>query len=99
MDDAGRDEMQCVRLVADFDGVAGVVTALVARDHVEALGQEVNDLALALIAPLRADDYDDHSFQFSVFSFVFRVAGGGAVGALFKLKTKKYTLSFFSFVC
>ena len=85
MDDAGGDEVQRVRLVADFDGVAGVVTALVARDHVEALGQEVNDLALALVAPLRADDYDDHSFQFSVFSFQRLVSSrrGGACARRF----------------
>src|SRR5947209_18693890 len=69
MDDARRYEMQRVRLLADFDGVAGVVTALIARDHVEALGEEVNDLALAFVAPLRADDDNYHSFQFSVFSF------------------------------
>ena len=41
------------------DGVARVVAALIARHHVEALGEQVNDLALALVAPLRADDDDD----------------------------------------
>src|SRR5215218_404694 len=50
VDDARGDEVQRVRLVADLDGVPGVVAALVARDHVEALGQQVDDLALALVA-------------------------------------------------
>ena len=44
------------RLVADDDRVAGVVAALVAGDDVEPLGQQVDDLALALVAPLGADD-------------------------------------------
>ena len=41
--------------VAD-DRVAGVVAALEAHDHVRLLGEQVDDLALALIAPLGADD-------------------------------------------
>jgi hypothetical protein len=35
------------------------VPALIARHDVEAFGQKVNDLALAFIAPLRADDNDN----------------------------------------
>ena len=46
-------------LVADLHRVPRVVAALIARHHVEALGQQIDDLALALVAPLRADDYDD----------------------------------------
>ena len=42
--------------VAD-DRVAGVVAALVADDHVGPLGEQVDDLALALVAPLGADDH------------------------------------------
>jgi hypothetical protein len=37
--------------------MAGVVAALVPRDHVRPLRQEVNDLSLAFIAPLGADYY------------------------------------------
>ena len=37
------------------DGVAGVVAALVAGDDVEPLGEQVDDLALPLVAPLGAD--------------------------------------------
>ena len=43
--------------VAD-DRVAGVVAALEAHDRVGALGEQVGDLALALVAPLGAD-YDE----------------------------------------
>ena len=42
-------------LAVDDDGVAGVVAALVADDHVHLLGEEVGELALALVAPLGAD--------------------------------------------
>ena len=43
-------------LVAVDDGVAGVVAALVAGHDVEPLRQQVDDLALPLVAPLGADD-------------------------------------------
>ena len=56
VEDAARDEPQLVGLVADHERVAGVVPALVAGDDVGALGEEVDDLALALVAPLRPDD-------------------------------------------
>ena len=44
---------------ADHQRVAGVVAALEARDRGGALGQQVDDLALAFIAPLGADDDDE----------------------------------------
>ena len=81
VDDARRYEVQGVGLVADFDGVARVVAALIARDEVETLREQVNNLALALVAPLRADDYDNHSFQFSVFGFQSLVFGRRAMSA------------------
>jgi hypothetical protein len=39
--------------------MAGVVTALEPRHSGSALGQEVDNLAFAFIAPLRADDDDE----------------------------------------
>ena len=39
--------------------------ALVARDDVEALGQQIDDFALAFVAPLRAEnDYIAHFLLF-----------------------------------
>jgi hypothetical protein len=35
----------------------GVVAALETRDRADALGQQVDDLAFAFVAPLRAEDY------------------------------------------
>ena len=57
VEDAARHEPQLVGLVADHERVAGVVAALVAGDDVGPLGQQVDDLALALVAPLGAHDH------------------------------------------
>ena len=40
--------------------MARIVTALVTDDDVEALSQKIDDLALAFIAPLGANDCDNH---------------------------------------
>ena len=50
-------QRQLVGLVADDERVAGVVAALEAHDDVGALRQPVDDLALALVAPLGADHH------------------------------------------
>ena len=54
--DAGRNQVQDRLVAIDDHGVAGIVAALVASDDVGVLGQKVDDLPLALIAPLRSDD-------------------------------------------
>src|SRR5215469_18342138 len=51
-------QVQSVALVADHDRVTGVVAALVAHDVVDAVTEYVGCLALAFIAPLRADDHN-----------------------------------------
>ena len=55
--DARGQQRQLVDRAVDDQRVPGVVPALEARDHVGALGQPVDDLALALVAPLGADDH------------------------------------------
>jgi hypothetical protein len=57
--DARGNQRQYVLLTADHQRVSGVVAALEARDGSRALHQQVDDLALAFIAPLRADDDDE----------------------------------------
>ena len=45
--------------------MAGIMAALEADDDVGLLGQPVDDLALALVAPLRTDDhYISHTYNF-----------------------------------
>ena len=55
-EDAGGHEVQDELLAADEDGVAGVVAAGGADHEVGALRQHVDDLALAFVAPLGADE-------------------------------------------
>ena len=62
--DAARDQLEDVFLLADEDGVAGIVPALIARDDIELLGEEIDDLPFTLVAPLGAqDDYVSHVVQ------------------------------------
>ena len=57
-EDPGRDQVQREGLpVRQHHGVARVVAALVAHDPLDALAVEVGRLALALVAPLRADEH------------------------------------------
>ena len=56
--DARGKQRELVGLVADDERVAGVMAALEAHDHVGAARQPVDDLALAFVAPLGADDGD-----------------------------------------
>jgi hypothetical protein len=55
---AGGDERQDRLLAADHERVARVVPALEPGDRGGPLGEQVDDLALALVAPLGADDHD-----------------------------------------
>src|SRR5262249_4355069 len=57
-DDAGGQQAELEGAVADDQRVAGVVAALEADDDVGPLRQPVDDLALALVAPLGADHRD-----------------------------------------
>jgi hypothetical protein len=58
MENSARDLMKDERLVPDLDGVPGVGAALIANYPVGALRENINELALALVSPLGADDDD-----------------------------------------
>src|SRR5579859_1459822 len=60
MEDARGHELELELAVLGDYGVPRVVAALRADDHVRALGQVVDDLSFALVAPLAADQNDDH---------------------------------------
>ena len=55
--DARRQRMQLVDRAVDDQRMTGIVTALEPRDDIGALAQPVDDLALALVAPLGADHH------------------------------------------
>jgi hypothetical protein len=42
--------------ISDINRVTGIMAALIAGDAVKVLGEDVDDLAFSLIAPLKADD-------------------------------------------
>src|SRR5256885_14284313 len=65
IENAARDELEFELAVLGDDGVARVVAALGADDHVGLGGEVVDDLALALVAPLAADQDDDQGALFS----------------------------------
>ncbi len=56
-EDSRRKLSDLVRVAAEDDRVPGVRAALVTADDVRLLGEQVDDLALALVAPLRPDDH------------------------------------------
>ena len=56
-DDPRRDVLELVRLAVGDDGVAGVRAAVVAAHEVGVLRQQIDDLPLPFVAPLRADDH------------------------------------------
>ena len=55
--DPARNLPNLVRLPGDDDGVPGIRAALVTADEVGVLGEQVDDLPLPLVAPLRPDDH------------------------------------------
>src|SRR5204862_266615 len=54
--DAARDQLENIFLLAYKNGMAGVMPALIPRDDVELLGKEIDDLPLALVSPLGSQD-------------------------------------------
>ena len=54
-EDAAGDQREFERLAAGDDRVARVRSSLVADHHVMMLGQQVEDLALGLVAPLQSN--------------------------------------------
>jgi hypothetical protein len=57
IEDARRDQVELERFPVAHDRVAGVVAALKADHEIGLLGEEVDHLALALVAPLGANDH------------------------------------------
>ena len=57
-EDARGQRLEDELLAPHHDGVPGVVAALIAHHRVHVRGQHVHQLALGLVAPLRAHDHD-----------------------------------------
>ena len=71
---AARHKLQHKLFAVDDDGVAGIVPAGIAGHHGKVLRQHVDDLSLALVAPLGA--HDDRSLSFFQFPLRSENAAG-----------------------
>ena len=58
LENSGRHQMADKLFAINHHGMAGIVSALKTDDRPCIGGQKVNDLSLALIAPLGTDDYN-----------------------------------------
>ena len=58
VEDPAGDEREDRLLAADHEGVPRVVPSLETNDHLGVLGEQVDDLALSLVAPLGTDHHD-----------------------------------------
>ncbi len=54
---AAGDQLQYEFLAADEDGMAGIVAALIASHGIKLFREQVDDFALAFVAPLRSENY------------------------------------------
>ena len=62
VNDARRQKPQNKGLVADINAVPGIMAALISRHDIKTVRQQIDDLSLSLIAPLGADNDNDHMF-------------------------------------
>src|SRR4051812_37022984 len=63
MKNSARDLMQNEGFFSDMHGVARICATLISHHPVGTLGDNIDELALPLIAPLCADDYDRASLR------------------------------------
>ena len=54
--------MKNIGLGVNHHGVPGIIPALIAHDVIRVLGQDINQLTLALIPPLETNNYSIHIF-------------------------------------
>ena len=96
----GEDVEREAPVVVD-DGVTGVRTALKADDDVRRLRQHVGDLALALVAPVGANDRFDHNFYLRAPGFATALRGFALSAALIQvlLSHSAYIISEHTAVC
>ena len=73
--DAGGQQVQDELALLGHNGMAGIVAALIARNDIGIFGQQVNDAALALIAPVDSSNSGQHKLHLLSFSFLFPVRG------------------------
>ena len=68
MNDPRRQKPQNKGFIADINAVPGIMAALVTRNNIKPVRQQIDDLSLSFIAPLGADNYNYHIKYFFPFS-------------------------------
>ena len=63
VENAARNLVQDERLIADVHSMTRIRAALISHHPVGTLGQNIDELALPLVAPLRTDDDDGASLR------------------------------------
>ena len=48
--------MELVDLIADYNRVTGIVTAVIPHNVVSVLGETIDDLSLSLVTPMHTDN-------------------------------------------
>ena len=67
VEDAGGQQVQDELALLCDDGVPGIVAALIAGNDVRMFCQQVDDAALALIAPIDSSNSSQHNTSFTFF--------------------------------
>ena len=71
--DTGGQQVQDELALLGHNGMAGIVATLIARNDIGIFGQQVDDAALALIAPVDSSNSGQHKLHLPSFSFLFPV--------------------------
>ena len=88
MQDPGGNQVQHEALPAHDHGVARVVAAVVAGHDLDARREQVDDLALALVAPLGACDHDVRHGELVILAAVCAAANKASAGASMALRAR-----------
>ena len=72
-EDTGRDQVEYIFFGTVFHGMAGIVAALEANDHIGVARKNIDDFSFTFVAPLDADEHVyGHCFHNYPISVVFR---------------------------
>jgi hypothetical protein len=66
VDEARGQQVECKGFAVSNDRVSGVIASSTASAHIDLVTEDIDELALALVAPLRAEDHSHCSEIVSV---------------------------------
>src|SRR4051812_20751403 len=63
-----RQKPENKRLFADINRMPGIMSALITRDNIEAVSQQIDNFSFSLVAPLSAN-YNNYHLSFIIYHF------------------------------